>query len=125
MGMIHLRRVCRLAYTLWGDADYVQPGLLSHSERARLDGMHVHHVLAEVAATSTTHRDAAAKRAGGEYWGVSRVQGNKWSMRFIRSGAEHVLVHHASAEKAARAWDDLAWKRDRWCAAAMCRFCGA
>ena len=60
MRMVDLHSVCRLAYTLWGDSDYVQPGLLSHSERARLDGVQLPYVLAEVAATSTTHRDAAA-----------------------------------------------------------------
>ena len=68
----------RVAYKLQGHADYgishyVQPGLLSNSERARLDDMQLGPILAEVAATSTKHRDAAAKRAGGGYLGVYRV----------------------------------------------------
>ena len=47
--------VCRLAYKLWGDGNYVQKIFLSHSERVRLDGMQLGPVLAKVAVTSTRH----------------------------------------------------------------------
>ena len=84
----------RVAYKLQGHADYdishyMQPGLISVPERARLDGMQLGPVLAEVAATSTKHRDAAAKRAEGGYLGVRRVHlksGTWWRMHFHRKG---------------------------------------
>ena len=108
--------VRRVAYKLQGHADYdishyMQPGLLSVPERARLDGMQLGPVLAEVAATSTKHRDAAAKRAEGGYLGVSRVQRSgrtRWRISFHRKGGVQVNRRYASPEEAAMAYDALA-----------------
>ena len=122
------RSACRLAYKLWGEADYVQPGLLSHSEQARLDSMQVQHVVAEVAAASTRHRNAAATRAGGGYWGVLAVEQNnrtQWRIRLERKGTVHVQKLYASPEEAAQAWDALAWECNGWCAAAARCMLGA
>lgn len=83
--------------------------------------MQLHHVVAEVAATSTKRRDAASKRAGGGYWGVLRVEQNnttEWRIRFERTGTVHVQNLYASPEEAARAWDALAWEFDGWYAVA-------
>ena len=98
----------------------MQSGLLSHNDRMRLDDMLLGPLLAEVAATSSDHRKAAAKRAGGGYWGVLEVSKNRWRMQFRRKGGVHVDTFHASAEEAARAWDALAWEHDSWCAPALC-----
>lgn len=124
-----LFHTCRLAYKLLGDADYVQHGILSAAEQQRLDGMEPGPVAAEVAATSTTHRKAAAKRArpGGGYWGVCR-DGRQWKMQISRN---KVTIRHwcATEKKAAQAYDDEAWKHDGWCAhvsdtSCCCLLCG-
>ena len=118
--------VRRVAYKLQGHADYgishyVQPGLLSNSERARLDDMQLGPILAEVAATSTKHRDAAAKRAGGGYLGVSPVQRSgrtRWAIEFRRKGRVTAYKEYDSPEEAAMAYDALAWEHGGWYGAA-------
>ena len=116
------RSVCRLAYKVWGDADYVQPGFLSYPERARVDGTQPGALLAEVAATSTEHRQAAAKRVGGGYLGVYKQnKRNKWRMQFQSKGIPTVTKVYDSPEEAARACDALAWEyHGRYGAATCC-----
>ena len=115
-----------MAYKLWGDADYVQPGLLSHTEQVRLDGMQLGPLLAEVATTSTKHRDAASKRAASVYLGVQGVEQNgrqRWVMQFSRKGLVPVYKLYDGREEAAREYDALAWEQDSWCATNTCCVC--
>lgn len=107
----------RLAYKLFGDAEYVQPGLLSDSERARLDSMQLGPVAAEVAATSTKHRRAAAKRAEGGYVGVT-WDGKRWKMCITHKGTAK-QEYYRSPEEAARAYDARAWDIHGWCGSCL------
>lgn len=77
--------------------------------------MQLGYVLAEGAATSTTHRTVSAKRAQGDgYRGVSEIQ-NGWRMKFGRRGKINVQKDYATEEAAVQARDDLAWEFDHWC----------
>jgi hypothetical protein len=80
----------------------VQPGLLTEAELQRLDGMELGPVLAELAATSSRHRDAAAKRARGDgFLGVSFEQrSQKWKSKLVRNGTFIVGKRYDTAEEA-------------------------
>lgn len=116
----------RLKFKLTGDADYVQPGLLSPAEQQRLESMDLGPVIAEVAATSCTHRKLASQRAQKEehttsgtsrYLGVHK-RGRRWFFKFKRKADDRTTVRQAtfdSEEEAARGYDKLAWETDGWC----------
>ena len=124
---------CSLVFKVTGDADFVQPGLLSAAEQQRLKRMELGPVIAEVAATSCRHRNFASERlkrdedippGKSRYLGVYKHTGNgRWNMKIVRTGDSgkpfQFKKTYDSEEEAASAYDELAWGWDGWCGSSV------